>query len=205
MRKPAVLERAGALTPRDRIWAAVLIFSTVDSFSVAEIMLLSEQRSDTIISYLRALTKAGYTKVDDTRSWMKRRDLWRWMLVRDIGVQAPRVDKNGKPVTQGIGREQLWRAVRVLKLFTCRELAAAASIETHVVAHDEAKTYVRFLKLAGYVVERRVGNRTQEAQYAFVRSRNTGPNAPLVTRDKCVMDGNTGAIVFNPKEANHAR
>ena len=30
----------------------------------------------------------------------------------------------------------------------------------------------------------------------FVRARDTGPRAPIVTRDKSVMDGNTGDIVF---------
>lgn len=209
MRRPARLERAGALTPRDRAWSTIRLFNG-SAFSVAEIMALTAPRNsvatpddagtglraDTIICYLQALEKAGYVRTitlsPEAPIRARRRELRTFLLIRDVGAHAPRIDKNGKPVTQGCGREQMWHAIRIHKVFSCRLLAQAASTEAHPVAHDEAKTYVRFLRLAGYVVERRTGTRAQEAQYAFVKSRDTGPRAPLVTREKNVIDGNTG-------------
>ena len=202
MRRPARLERAGAMTPRDRIWAAIRCFGVTDHFSVAEVMVLSEQRVDTVLSYMNSLVKAGYlttTLLQRRPACGPRREFRRFALHRDVGVEAPRVDANGKTVTQGVGREQLWRAIRVLKSFSCRELAAAASTEAHVVSSEEAKTYVKFLKRAGYLSVQCVGRGRFAQVYRFVRSRDTGPRAPLVTRDKSVVDGNTGAVVLEGK------
>jgi hypothetical protein len=202
MRRPAKLERAGALTPRDRIWAAIRAFGTGRSvwFSVAEIMTLSEQRVDTVLSYLTGLEKAGYIAyIAEARAPLLKRVLRCYQLVRDVGVEAPRVDADGKPVTQGIGDEQMWTAMRALKgTFGARELSIAASTERHVVAHNTAKRYARYLAYAGYlaVVKESTGGRGSERIYRFVKSRNTGPRAPIITRDKSVIDGNTGDIVL---------
>lgn len=200
MRRPAKLERAGALTPRDRMWAAIRVFGTSGgvTFSVAEIMVLSEQRADTALSYLGGLAKAGYL-ADAGQAmpgFLKRRELRRYRLVRDCGVEAPRVDADGKPVTMGIGREQLWRAMRILKDFDCHALAAAASTEAHLVTVADTKNYVKFLGRAGYLQVVRKSKGTIPARYRFVRVRDTGPRPPLVNRDKSVMDGNTGQIVL---------
>lgn len=207
MRRPARLERAGALTPRDRMWAAIRGFGSAGGvwFSVAEIMVLSDQRADTVLTYMVGLGKAGYiadAMEARTLPLLARRELRRYRLVRDVGVEAPRVTADGKPVTQGIGRDQMWRAMRVLKTFDWRELVLAASTERHPVAKDEAKTYLKFLARAGYlVVTRAARGGAAAARYRFVRARDTGPRAPLVTADKSVMDGNTGELVFVPAGA----
>ena len=205
MRRPAKLERAGALTPRDRIWAAIRIFGASLGnpwFSVAEIMVLSGQRADTVLSYLAGLDKAGFVELvlelHVQKSANKCRVLKHFRLKRDVGVEAPRVNADGKPVTQGIGREQLWRAMRILKTFECGALAAAASTEAHPVAVEEAKHYVKFLTRAGYLRQIEPSRGPLAALYSFLRARDTGPRAPLIARDKCVMDGNTGQIVFPP-------
>lgn len=212
MRRPARLERAGALTPRDRIWAAIRRFGVGAPFSVAEIMLLSGeradapldfangQRADTTLEYLRGLSRAGVLADGGARLVNRPvRELQWFRLVKDIGVDAPRVDRNGKPVTQGAGRDQMWRSARVLKEFDYRDLAAAASTEAHPVSIEEAQTYIRFLKLGGYVRVARAatyGHHGAAERLHFIKARDTGPRAPIVTRDKSVMDGNTGEIVF---------
>jgi hypothetical protein len=206
MRKPARLERAGALTPRDRMWAAMRDFGVGNVFSVAEIMLLSEQRADTVLPYVKGLGIAGYVKADRERPTLRPRREFQWFtLVRDIGVDAPRVDADGKPVTQGIGGEQMWNAMRAMKgAFGARELSIAASTEDHAVALATAKRYARELARAGYlaVVRESTGGRHTERLYRFIRSRNTGPRAPLITAQKQVMDGNTGDIFYDPKKGD---
>lgn len=201
MRRPAHLERAGALTPRDRIWAAIRSFGRSDPFSVAEIMVISGQRADTVLSYLQGLTMAGYT-CEPLPSRKRpvtgpaRRECRRFYLARDVGVEAPRVTQDGRFVTQGAGRDQLWRSMRVLREFDCRELAQAASTEAHPVSVDEASTYAKLLARAGYLVPGKGPKKS--VRYRFVASKNTGPRPPLVQRDKSVMDGNTGEIVWRP-------
>lgn len=206
MRRPAKLERAGALTPRDRIWAAVRSFGRAASFSVAEIMVLSEQRADTVLSYFAGLRKAEYIERSGEAlrpTARPRRECALFWLNRDVGVEAPRVTADGAPVTQGVGRDQMWRSMRVLKSFDCRALAAAASTEQHAVAVDEATTYLRLLSRAGYLRLDRKGTGRARAIYSFVRSRDTGPRAPLITRDKSVMDGNTGVVVYESRIPSH--
>ncbi len=202
MRRPARLERAGALTPRDRIWAAIRDFGPNHLFSVAEIMLLSEQRADTVLPYINSLGIAGYVEPATERPTNRPRREFQWFsLVRDVGVEAPRLDASGKPVTQGRGREQMWKAVRATKgEFGARELAVAASTDEHQVAWEEAKIYARALANAGYLTVTREsrGGKHQERLFRFNKSCNTGPRAPIITRDKEVMDANTGDIVFTP-------
>jgi hypothetical protein len=167
-------------------------------------MVLSGQRDDTVLSYLRGLEKAGYVSAcGEVPPALKRRREFRcYTLVRDIGVDAPRVKDDGSPAEENAGREQMWRAMKILKEFDYRELAAAASTEKHRVSPDEAQTYARFLKLAGYLAVSRpakFGNVNSAAErLRFIRSRNTGPRAPIITREKQVLDGNSGGVVYNP-------
>jgi hypothetical protein len=205
MRRPARLERAGALTPRDRIWAAIRDFGIGHVFSVAEIMLLSEQRADTVLPYLNSLAKGGYAEAANKRPTNRPRREFQWFsLVRDVGVDAPRIDANGKLVTQGCGRDQMWKAVRTIKgEFGARELALAASTEDHPVAYEESKIYARALANGGYLTVTREskGGKHQERLFRFNKSRNTGPRAPIITRDKEVMDANNGTVVYTPRKA----
>lgn len=199
MRRPARLELSGALTPRDRIWSVIRQFGPGATWSVAEVSLLSEQRVDTVLPYVRGLVAAGYLLAHDrVMATAPTRELLQFHLVRDIGAIAPRVTHDGKPVTQGRGREQLWRAMRILKRFSWRELQNAASTEEHVVAPAEAKTYITFLARAGYLSQTKPARGAgadglrAPAVYVFNPSMNTGPRAPMVTKTKTVFDANTG-------------
>jgi len=200
-RAAARLERRGALTPRDRVWAAIRATGTptAPDFSIAELALLTQQHIDTVATYVNGLIAAGYLQVTEKARPANRpqRALWLLRLARDTGAEAPRVTEDGKPVTAGQGREQMWLSLRVLKNFSAEELALAASTPQHAVAVEEARTYLVHLKKAGYVVETAPASRRGgKARYAFIKSRNTGPRAPLVCRDRSVMDGNTGETVW---------
>jgi hypothetical protein len=187
------------------VWAAIRCFGKDHVFSVAEIMLLSGQRDDTALTYLRGLEKAGFVKAlgCETSALRRRREMRRFHLVRDVGVDAPRVTGEGEPVEQGSGRNQMWQAVKVLKEFDYRALAAAASTEKHPVSPEEAQTYCRHLKLGGYLGVTRpaaYGTKGTSARYRFLRARNTGPRAPLISRQKEVIDANTGQLMYQPGE-----
>lgn len=203
-RRPARLERAGALTPRDRIWAAIRALrhatATGSLFSAAEVALLSGQHVDTVLSYVQGLVAAGFLSLHErNRPWGRpMRALHQLRLVRDVGVEAPRVTADGKPVTAGQGRQAMWDAMRSLREFDCRELTVAASTPRHAVSVEEALTYVRALCRAGYVAVSVTSKPGTQARYRFLRSKNTGPRAPITCRDKSVMDANTGETVLRP-------
>lgn len=215
-RKPARLERAGALTPRDRMWAAIRALgpSPVCTFSISEVHYLANLRSplpepihvDSVDSYFRGLAAAEppYLKpaylVNEVPG-RRRSELQLYALIRDVGIEAPRVTKDGKPVTQGLGNELMWGAMKVLKDFDHAELvgaiAEAAAKAGTSVSEETAKSYCTALCRAGYLVLVSPNRGPHaKARYRFVRARNTGPRAPLITKDKTVMDANTGEVVF---------
>lgn len=198
-RRPAHIERAGALTPRDRIWAAIRALGDGATFSGAEVSMLSEVHVDTVMTYVAGLVAGGYVEMSATRRPAGKRNRPPFALlslVRDVGVEAPRVSKDGKPVTQGRGREQMWTTLRVLRNFNADELALAASTPEHVVSTEEAVYYVGALNKAGYLALTAPSKPGTKARFRFLRARNTGPRAPLIQRDKSVMDANTGEVVW---------
>lgn len=196
MRRPARLERAGPLTPRDRIWSAI---RALQEFSVADVMHLSEVRDDTALSYLRALERAQYVEAAPSSHYAaRRREFRRYRLVRDVGAHAPRVTADGEPVRQGRGREAMWNYMRRAREdFSWRDVAYFASTPETRIAPDEAQYYCRALERAGYlriVSPSRGGRNGTPVRYRFAAGRDTGPRAPIVTRAKEVMDANTGEI-----------
>jgi hypothetical protein len=215
-RKPARLERAGALTPRDRMWAAIRALATPRDpdteawFSPVEVQFLVNLHGgepvhvDSILSYLGGLAKAEPPYVSladgDRPQGRKRTELFLYRLLRDVGVDAPRVTAEGRPVTQGIANERMWAAMKVLREFNYAELVQAASDEAHQVSEETAKNYCLFLCRAGYLgVSAKAVHGKAKARYRFNRSKNTGPRAPLICRDKSVMDANTAQTVWTPK------
>jgi hypothetical protein len=216
-RKPARLERAGALTPRDRMWAAIRALAYASEsedalfyrpFSVVEVHYLANRKGgepihiDSVESYVRGLQNAQPPYIGFMNDAAGRRpsELHHYRLARDVGVEAPRVTKDGKPVTQGLGNELMWQAMKVLREFDHAELAAAVAAAARAalisVTEETAKTYCSFLCRARYLalVQAAVPGRSK-ARYRFNRAMNTGPRAPLITKLKEVVDANTGATV----------
>jgi len=196
VRRPARLERAGALTPRDRIWAAIRSFGK-EQFSCAEIMFASGQCAETTLRHARALTLAGFLHEGAARHITpRRREFDQYRLARDVGVEAPRLTEEGKPCTEHLGQQQMWSVMRKTKgAFDWRELVQACP---HPVTLHLAKVYLRLLGRAGYLVVSRKARGTIPARYCFMRARDTGPRAPIISGHAVVMDGNTGAVVYDP-------
>lgn len=206
-RRPARLERAGALTPRDRMWAVMRAMnryhaaeSRPDFFTPAEVMAITGLQVETVCTYFRGLANAGYLQLvaEERPAGKPRRECSRYSLVRDVGVDTPNVNADGKPTTPGQGNEQMWIAMKAAREFDCIELACAASTPERQVSIQTVKNYVTFLVRAGYLVVSAKSKPGTQARYRFNRARNTGPRAPLICRDKSVMDANTGAIVWTP-------
>lgn len=209
MRRPARLERAGALTPRDRIWAAIRgCADLVSRFSVADIMVMSAERNsssdlvtlreDSVATYLTGLHKAGYLGAaypTGNEIPPKLRCLRSYQLIRDVGVEAPAVGADGRPTRDGRDRQQMWTVARKYKgAFDRRMLAHDASVEGLVISDEQAKFFCRHLERAGYL---QAGAKKPRVftRYHFVRSRDSGPRAPVIGRDLSVLDGNSGTLM----------
>lgn len=181
---------------RQGIWQAIR--AQRQAFTVSSLAQATDIRRDTIRSYLHCLEAARY--IDPLPD-----EPGTYLLLRDVGVEAPRVTKDGRPVTQGLAREQMWRTMKILtSAWSHRDLAIAASTEAVPVAEDDAKDYCRNLTLAGYlmiVVKGKGGSGPQVAatRYRFDRTKNTGPRPPMVQRMRTVFDPNLGRIVWHPE------
>jgi hypothetical protein len=115
-----------------------------------------------------------------------------WQLIRDPGAEAPRVRRDGQPVTMGQGRESMWRCMRILGQFTPAELAAVASTPEHAVANGEAETYCQRLARIG-LLGRRPGEHDGTV-YLLTPAAYKGPKPPQILRDKRIWDPNTQTL-----------
>ncbi|MCL2297786.1 MAG: hypothetical protein FWC38_00445 [Proteobacteria bacterium] len=189
MRKATHLERAGGKSPRQWIWEEL---RRKNESSIIALAAATNNETEAVRSYIRALLNGGYVEIAEAN---KRASYVVYRLIKNVGVDAPRLRPDGTPATNGAARDAMWRTMRILQCdFSATELAGAASTDDCVVTPETARLYVRHLCAAGYL--QRVGDRA-EACYVLKPSRNTGPRAPIVQKTKCVYDPNLGEIVWH--------
>lgn len=193
-RKPIQQELTGGKSQRQRIWD--LIRKKPSGFSIPDVT-PGGTSSDTSRDYLYGLTIAGYLEVKVQGK--PPRTQTEWKLVKDIGAEAPRVNKHGKEVTQGRGNEAIWGAMQALGTFTYRVLASMSGVPESTV-----KTYCMMLDRAGYlaidVKGQGKGCGGIPTTYRLLKSRVTGPRPPMITKLKAVYDPNVHQIVWQQDE-----
>lgn len=172
------------LTDREKIWAAIRELKEFDAHTLA---LASKVSRSKINDYLPGLEKAGFLQAK--RAGFGKFN--KYTLIKDTGAQAPRVKKNGV-LLPASGRNRMWKVMRVLKVFTLRELVNAASIAGSEIAYSEAEHYCKWLTRAGYLV----GTSGGGGAYRFISAMNTGPKAPQILRVKELYDPNTDKVVY---------
>lgn len=202
-RKPAHLELAGGRGPRQRIWE--VIRKHAKDFTVPFIEKATVIDLHTIRTYAQVLERGGFiVQINET---IKPTDRKHYRLAKDVGVEAPRLDRKGN-VLPATGTENMWRTMRILGDFNAAELAMRASTEQLKVAEQTAKTYARALATAGYltVVEEGHsfirGKGAKQSRYRLIASKYTGPRPPMIQRTKCVYDPNLAKIVWQ-EEPDH--
>lgn len=144
--------------------------------------------------YLRSLVAAGYLQCQNPSR--PQFEAARYALVRDVGVEAPRVRRDGsEPGTPG--REQMWRTLRIIGDCSAAELADAASTPDSPIAKTTAREYCQFLRAAGYLQVTRPSKPGTPERFRLVASRWSGPMAPMIQRTKQLFDPNTGEVVYS--------
>lgn len=208
MARRPVSERAGAThtDARSAVWAAI---RKRKQFTVEDLELDTREKNRTISTYLQALQKAGLVEMvgHDTRGLraqgttksknMNRPGIYR--LVKDAGVEVPRLQRNGASVTQGSATRNMWRVMKVLDRFDYLELALQASVADVVVQPNTARAYIACLYKAGYLQLLKASKPGTAAQYRLYRARFTGPKPPQIQRVRHVFDPNLGKVVW-PEE-----
>lgn len=178
---------------RQAIWSMI---RDLKKFTISELQAATTMRIQSVREYCQGLAAAGFIELDPAMQGKKAtpgKPLV-WILKRDCGVDAPVVRKDGTLVTRSCRRLQMWRTMKVLVQFSLRDLVVHASLEDSVVDEGDAKDYLNHLCHAGYLVRRKNG------QYLFLRSQNTGPQAPMVQKVKQVWDPNLSKVMWSEND-----
>lgn len=178
-RKPANATNPG----RQEIWQAIR--QCDQSFTVSDLVDRTGANRKTVIDYLRCLLPGGViAEVEEGH----------FKLTEDRGFHAPRLNREGKPVTQGAGTENMWRSMRGLTEFSPRDIAAHSTTPDVAVSEHTAKAYCGMLLKTGYlrVVKKAEPLAGRQAIYRLIR--NLGPKPPQIQRVKRVFDPNTREV-----------
>lgn len=193
-RKPVHI---GAYGTQDAIWRGVRELKTFTKDDLIIHISRDLKVCDaTVDSYLTRLVRGGYVSVQKAPKHRGACKLSRYTMIRDTGVETPRLSKSGAPVTQGRGRENLWRTMKILREFDFQELAAAASTEDTSVTPATAKEYCRYLAKAGYLAMIKRGSGSIRHRYKLLPSKFTGPRPPQIQRVKQLYDPNVDKVVW---------
>jgi hypothetical protein len=193
------------LSPRERMWAAMIKLtnkSKARTFTASEVIDLAHPcEFKTVGDYLAALQKAGLVELVSEQGRKDDGDFssrhWR-LLVN--WAQAPRINKAGTVVTQGLGVLAMWRAARIRREFSPAELAQDASVGEIKVSLDTARQYCFALAKSGHFAFVVKGTRAEASRLRLVK--DTGPLAPAITKAKVVFDRNQARhiVVDTPQE-----
>ncbi|SDK30802.1 hypothetical protein [Billgrantia gudaonensis] len=196
-RKPVHLKAPGPKGDRQAMWEAIrALHADGQDITVRDVWLVisHDAPKGRVRDYLMGLEKAGYLKRSDAPRVSG--TYVHYTLVRDIGVEAPRVRRDGSEPMAGRGREQLWRTLKIIGEFTAAQLADAASTPAVPIAEHTARDYCYFLRDAGYLSVTREASPGVPERYRLMPSRWTGPLAPMIQRTKQLYDPNTGEVVY---------
>lgn len=187
------MDKLNGIDSREAIWAEIR--KRRDSFTVRDLHLSTTMKMESVREYVTGLVNAGYVEEKEDGGGLKAKVPFKtpaviYTLVRDVGIEAPRVRKDGTPVTQGQGTANMWRTMRIIGTFSARELAVSASTETCIISESTAKSYVSHLCQAGYLVQ-------VKGIYRFVPSMHTGPKPPMIQRVKRVWDQNLKKVMWS--------
>lgn len=187
---------------RDTLWAEIRQRKT---FSVPDLVGATQLARQSVREYVVGLCHAKYIKQEgETASSSNcKTPIKLYHLIKDVGLEAPRVRRDGTLVTQGRSRRQIWATMRILGTFDHRSLAITASTEECPVAASEVTTYCQMLAKAGYLRLIAGGKGSTPATYRMLPGQYTGPKPPQIQRIKSVYDPNLKRVVWDSLEGRH--
>ncbi|WP_374499129.1 hypothetical protein [Zoogloea sp.] len=198
-RKPVHLEMVGGKGPRQRVWEAIRRhLLTTSPFTTADLSRAAKVEMGIVTEYVKCLRAAGYIASEGAEA--RTGKSVRYSAIRDNGAEAPRLRRDGTPVTAGLRQEQMWRVLRMLKGtdINYRELAANASTTALPVDPTAANSYLQDLHGAKYLQRTAEGKGRGRggipARYRLVS--DTGPKPPMVTRVNGIFDPNLGQLIW---------
>ncbi|NMZ13981.1 hypothetical protein HBO07_22115 [Pseudomonas proteolytica] len=116
-------------------------------------------------------------------------------LVKDSGVDFPKIIVGKKESYKETAKEIMWRGVRILGEFSAIDLVSLADVSTPIKL-STAQRFIKHLNRAGYfdlVGKPRPGTLSR---YRLRRAMNAGPKTPIVQCGGQVFDPNFGKVFY---------
>lgn len=190
-RKPIQMELVGGKPARQRAWEQVRLHK--ERFQIYLIARRADADVDTVKTYVQSLEKGGYVvRLND-----KRLDYADYQLIRDTGIEAPRLNRDGQPVTQGMGQEAMWRCLRMLGPMDARQLVRHVISSGIELKETTARRYLKALKKAGYlqVIHPCDRHKGKLEVLQLIPRMNSGPRPPQIQRVGVVYDPNWNQVM----------
>ena len=197
------LNKKSGLVGFEAIWQHILDVKN-KPFTVKDIEMQTNVRRDTVRDYINRLKRAGYLeKLPDIRQTNTQYKAYLYKAIKRP-LKAPRLQRDGTVVTQGRGRDQMWRTIKMIGAFTAKDLAVSATTKEVKVAEGYAEDYIKFLYRAGYLKCTKAHKVSGgKATYRLLPGKNTGPKPPQIQRTKEVFDPNLEKVMWSSKGGLH--
>jgi len=180
---------------RQAVWDEIRRQAEHGPFSCREVADCTRLHLDSVRTYMTGLCNAGLL-ARVSRPLPESHKTQYYCLNAKAGHLAPRVRRDGTPVTQGMSRQYMWNVIPILKNFTSRDLAYNASTPAHTVAESDAVDYITHLAKAGYLVHAKICKSGEKQLWKLRHGMWTGPQPPQVQRTKQVYDPNLQRVVW---------
>lgn len=192
-------EMLGGKPPRQRMWEAIRTIN--GTFFAIDIAQLSGCELANVYHYLRSLTKALFVTVEEVATTKRKGDRLskRYTLIKNTGIEAPRINAKGETVLASPKFEVLWRTLRILNSVTTNQLVDHAEAAGLTITKRSVNIYTKALLDSGYInVTGKEGSRV----FSLKPSMNTGPRPPQLQSIKAVYDPNLNKVMHaeDPQE-----
>jgi hypothetical protein len=170
-------------------WSVIRARDTEGPWSIPDVEGETNRPRNAIGNYVRALAKAGIARPAGERRTKYGRPIKLYRLAKSP-KDAPRLRSDGSPAASAVAQDQMWRAMRTLRQFSCREIAFISG-EAEPIPLRTAQWYCHALAAAGYLV---IVDERRPTIYRLRPANDTGPKAPRVMSVGAVFDENTGEV-----------
>ncbi len=166
-------------------------------FGVEDLWLSVDMERRSIAQYLERLEAGGIIKCTNSDETGQGAFVTnKYELIKDVGLTAPRFTPKGNKVSAGQKKHNMWRSMRMMKIFSTKDLALHSSNDELTVSSKAAATYVGYLLRAEYLrVFKKRGVDQPNNLYRLIK--DTGPKYPMVQRSTAqLFDQNLQKVTF---------
>lgn len=197
--------KANLRVPRgnDAYWKLILELDQAGPWTIRQLVARSNVSTGTIGQFVDALQLAGIATIvgRDTPRRAHMPGAAHYRLARRP-VDTPRLRRDGTELPEP-QIQVLWRTLRMIKVFSPRELVELASEGGGEVNLSHARGYLSLLSAAGIIVQVKPNGAGDEGRYRLAR--DLGPRAPKILQARMIFDPNANQVVGDAQSREVSR